>query len=326
MNPPSRDASARLSPVLLAGCFVLFFASGASGLIYEVIWTRQLLYVFGAAQKAVATVLAAFMGGLALGSMIGGPLADRSRRPLRLYGMVEIGVGLAALALPLLLGALDPLFRATYRALGYDSSIYAAARFLYVFTILLIPTTFMGATLPLLSRFVARSGRTLGSRLGALYTVNTAGAVAGVFGAGFVLIAAIGVRHTTWLAVGVNVVVGALAIAMARLVGEQPPAEEFPKSAKDAESAADAKSPEAAAANGASNGRSKTLLRWVLFSYGLSGAAALAYQVVWTRSLVFSFDVMKNTTYAFSGMLAVFLVGLALGSAIMNKRSKVILP
>jgi len=288
--------------------FLLFFASGASGLIYEVVWTRSLIYVFGAAQLAVATVLGAFMGGLALGSLIGGRFADRARRPLRVYGVIEIGVAAAALIFPWLLRALDPVFGATYRALGADSAVFAFLRFLYVFALLMIPTTLMGATLPLLSRFLARSRETLGSRIGALYAINTTGAVVGTFCAGFLLLAALGVRQTVWLAAAMNLLVGAAAIWIAGRLGPQAPAaeEEPPAAAAPPESAA----PEPVAAAG--------LLRLVLFSYFLSGAVALAYQVVWTRALVFSFEMMKNTTYAFSGMLTVFLIGLALGSALMT--------
>lgn len=309
-----RDGVGRYLPA----CYAMFFATGAGGLIYEVLWTRQLIYVFGATLLAVATVLAAFMGGLALGSILGGKRVDRSARPLRVYAVLEIGVGLAALLFPWLLKALDPLFRVMYQSLANNLAVYSAIRFVLCFVLLMIPTTMMGATLPALSRFVARSGSTLGSRLGSLYAVNTAGAVLGTFAAGFLLLAHFGVSHTNYIAVTINLVVGVLAWWLSGRIGPQPIGAEETDEAEAVESAPVV--PAAPSAPGVSPSPSPALLRFVLFSYFMSGLVALAYQVVWTRSLVFSFEVMKNTTYAFSGMLTVFLLGLALGSAVMTWR------
>jgi len=336
--PHSALAQERFSRYLPA-CYALFFASGASGLIYEVLWTRQLIYVFGATLLAVATVLAAFMGGLALGSALGGRRADRTSAPLQLYAFLEIGVGLAALLFPFLLKALDPIFRLMYQTVGESLTVFSAVRFVLCFILLLIPTTFMGATLPALSRFVVRSGDTLGSRLGSLYAVNTTGAVVGVFTAGFVLISALGVIGTNALAIAVNLGVGLLAFWLARKLGPLRAAALASESVSqsgiavglqsdqtdmtdptDRSDAPKGVAPARVSPSAHSIEPSPQLLRFVLFSYFLSGAVALAFQVVWTRSLVFSFEVMKNTTYAFSGMLTVFLIGLALGSALMTLR------
>lgn len=350
-SPRSHQASRR-DPLgrFLPLCYALFFASGASGLIYEVLWTRQLIYVFGATLLAVSTVLAAFMGGLALGSFLGGRKADRTDQPLRMYALLEIGVGVAALLFPFLLKALDPLFRLMYSSLGSNLAVFSAIRFVLCFALLLIPTTMMGATLPALSRFVARSGAKLGSRLGSLYAINTAGAVLGTFAAGFILLAHLGVSRTNFVAIAINIGVGLAALALSAKVGSQSTesgaagvSSEAGESGQDSEPALGKKlsggatnsaSPLAASPLGdspssaspladsplAASSNPARLLNAILISYFISGAVALAYQVVWTRSLVFSFEVMKNTTYAFSGMLTVFLVGLALGSALMTWR------
>lgn len=311
------DPAARRLAKFLPLCYALFFATGASGLIYEVLWTRQLIYVFGATLLAVSTVLAAFMGGLALGSVLGGRRADRADSPLRLYAILEIGVGVAALLFPFLLKALDPIFRLMYQSLAESLTVYSAVRFVLCFALLLIPTTFMGATLPALSRFVVRSGDTLGSRLGSLYAINTTGAVVGVFTAGFLLIATFGVNITNYLAAAINIGVGLIALWLAKQLGPQRPLEANSKNPTDPTDLTDLQ-PNTHPAPPEWVVPSPRLLNLVYVSYFLSGAVALALQVVWTRSLVFSFEVMKNTTYAFSGMLTVFLIGLALGSALMT--------
>ncbi|MGC8740560.1 MAG: fused MFS/spermidine synthase [Candidatus Sumerlaeaceae bacterium] len=282
---------------------VLFLMTGACGLIYQVAWQRYLLNLFGATLYSVSTVLAAFMGGLALGSILFGSLAEKTKHPLRLYGALEIGVGFAALAVPLLLKLLDPLFVAIYRQWGANFFAYSLIRFVLVFCILLIPTTMMGGTLPLLSKFVAPHGRRSGMRVGALYALNTFGAVVGTVLCGFYLIRSLGVSKTIEIAALLNVLagLGALGISIraqnledtedASSAHESPPAEELPETLQTVRRR-----------------------RLVLIAYFISGFAALGLEVVWSRALVFTFELLKNTTYSFTAMLAVFLVGIALGS------------
>jgi spermidine synthase len=285
---------------------VLFFCSGLSGLIYEVIWTRVLLTVFGATLYAVATVLAAFMGGLALGSLAGGRIADRVSRPLRLYGVLEVLVAVTALAVPFALDLLDPVYRWIYSAGDASFLQLSLIRFCLSFAVLLIPTTCMGATLPLLSRFLVRQGGTFGGRIGGLYAVNTTGAVAGTFVAGFVLIAALGVWGSMGLAAALSAAVGLLSIVASR---------RLEVAALVPEAVAE---PPVPASSGGETAHPAWLARLVLLTYAVSGFAALSFQVLWTRALVFSFDILKNTTYSFSAMLTVFLVGLAAGSGLMS--------
>ncbi len=287
--------------------YPFFFASGAAGLIYEIVWTRMLLAIFGAGLYAVCTVLAAFMAGLALGSWLLGRVSDRLGRPLRTYGALEIGIALAGAAMPLLMNGVTAVDGWIYAHLGGQFGILTAARFILAFLLLLIPTTMMGATLPVLSRFMVRRQAHLGLHVGSLYAVNTFGAVAGSFLAGFVLIASFGLLHSEWIAAGLNLFVAAGSLALSLMIERRPLSPGGPPVAATAGAPApptDAPPPHA--------------VQWVLWTALLSGAAALACQVLWSRSLVFSFEYLKNTTYSFSAMLTVFLAGLAVGAALIG--------
>lgn len=293
---------------------VIFVFSGATALVYEVVWTRQLTTFFGSTLYGVATVLSAFMGGLALGSYLFGKRADKMQRPLAVYGLLEIGIGLAALAFPFALKATQPIIGSFYATGGEGTFVfYSLARFAIVFVLLLVPTTFMGATLPIMSKAVTTNLEVLGRRVGGLYALNTAGAVLGVFAAGFFLLENLGIFKTTMLAVALDILIGVGCIVLGKKFFLIDLAEE-PPSAQPEVSVA----PPPTEALRETESYSPKILRLVLLSYMVSGFVALAYQVCWTRSLIFSFDRLKSTTYSFSGMLLVFLLGLAIGSALMQ--------
>lgn len=289
-----------------AAVFALFFCSGVSGLVYEVVWSRHLIYLFGATLYAVATVLASFMGGMALGSYIFGKYADRAKNNLRIYGWLQIGIGIAALALPIMLLLLDPIYKIAYRQFS-SFFILSLLRFALTFIVLLIPTTLMGGTLPVLSRFLVNKKDSLGLNIGALYSVNTLGAVLGCFITGFLLIEALGVRGATYLAVAINIGVGAVSILLAMRSGDETLAADRGQQVREI--------PEDVIEDAQ---KARRIVFAVLLSYAISGFIALSYQVAWSRALVFTFDIMKNTTYSFTAMLTVFLVGLAIGGAIMS--------
>lgn len=293
--------------------FILFLVTGAAGLIYQVVWQRYLLNVFGSTIYSISTVLSAFMGGLALGSLLFGRIADNSRNPLRIYGIIEILIGVSALAVPFLLRLMDPIFTAAYQNFGSNFFAYSILRFVFVFLILLIPTTMMGGSLPLLARFVAPLGARAGLRVGLLYALNTMGAVLGTIVSGFYLVRLLGVQRTVLVAVAINVIAGVLALLIARKTGEV--AVKTSPEADPADARVETLPPDAAAPAVPVD---PSTLRWVYLSYGISGFAALALEVVWSRALVFTFDLLKNTTYSFTAMLAVFLIGLAAGSAVMT--------
>lgn len=310
-NAPRTDATRpSWSPPRGAVVLALFLGSGFAGLVYEVIWSRMLTYVFGATLYAVSTVLAAFMGGLALGSFLFGRWVDRRRNPLLIYALLELGIAVSALAVPSLLRLVDPIYRTFYKSGEPPFHAITLVRLALTLAVLLIPTTLMGATLPVLSRWYGRVQERLGLSLGLLYAINTFGAVIGCYLTGFHGIAALGVRGMMFVAVGVNALVGAIALALSRAPGVEL------EPAGAAEPAAVAAAPDPAAS--VPHDVTPTTAQIVFWCYGISGAVALAYQVAWSRSLVFSFDQLKNTTYAFTAMLAVFLVGLAAGSALMT--------
>ena len=195
-----------------AAVAVCFFLSGATGLIYEVLWTRILGLVFGHTVFAITTVLAAFMAGLGLGSYWFGGIADRQGHPLRLYGVLEIGIGIYALLTPVFFSRAEGVYISLYRYFGLSFSAFSLAQFCLIFLILLLPTTLMGATLPVLSRFFVREIQGLGGQIGRLYALNTFGAVLGTYASGFHLIPLLGVRRTLLLAAVINIGIGILCV------------------------------------------------------------------------------------------------------------------
>ena len=168
--------------------------------------------VFGHTVFAVTTVLTAFMAGLGLGSWTFGRIADRQARPLRLYGLLEIGVGGFCLLVPVLLPVVERAYLALARSVSPSFLVFSLAQFVLVLALLLLPTTLMGATLPVLSRLFVTEPGTLGRRVGSLYALNTFGAVVGTALAGYVLLPALGMRATLTLAALVNLAVGGLIV------------------------------------------------------------------------------------------------------------------
>src|ERR1043165_1135364 len=192
---------------VISFCFIL---SGATGLIYEVLWARMLGLVFGATTLAVSTVLAAFMGGLALGSALAGKLAHRSTKPLSTYGLIEIGIAAYALLVPLLFRLVDHLYALIWQQLHPGYFAFSLWRFVLSGVVLLVPTTLMGATLPVLSAAILSSSDS--NSVTRLYACNLAGAILGTLAAGFVLLPALGVRTTIAVAAVINLIVGTIAI------------------------------------------------------------------------------------------------------------------
>lgn len=290
MNPP-RSGSL---PVILS----LFLISGATSLVYEVVWLRQLILIFGSTQFATSTILSTFMGGLALGAFLAGRwLIGKNARPLRIYGVLEIGIGLYALIVPFLFDNLSPIYRAIWNAGASESFVVLSlAKFVGIAAVLLPPTVLMGASLPVLARQVADDPDRIGGKVGTLYAINTFGAVVGVFTAGFLLVPGIGVQRTLWVTAFVNVVLGLAAIALA---GRIRPVLAGEVSAEPA-SSDDPRGPRSFS------------VRVVLLAFAVSGFGALVLEVAWTRVLAL---VMGSSVYAFSLMLLAFLAGLAMGSA-----------
>jgi len=288
--------------LLLVGLFCFFF-SGAAGLIYQVVWTRMLTQIFGNTTYAIATVLSAFMAGLAIGSYVFGQIADRGKNDFLLYGLLEAGVGIYGFLVPWIFSAAQKIYGPIFGLNENYPFLFNLVLFFLSFVLLVFPTLLMGATLPVLSRFFVRSFAQFGRRVGDLYATNTLGAVIGCAAAGFVLIPTLGMQKTVFVAAGANLLIAAVILVVDRL-REKTPVESV------AETAAEAAAEKAAEAEP----QSSSMLRWVLLtSFALSGFASLVYENAWTRALTL---VIGSSIYSFSTMLVTFLVGLALGGFI----------
>jgi spermidine synthase len=288
---------------MLVALVVLFFLSGICGLVYQTLWLRLLSLVFGVTIYAASTVLASFMGGLALGTMAAGRLSERVRSPLAWFGATEIAIGLTALATPPALEAVAAIWVALQARLPEQPWAFTLARVLCSAVVLVVPASLMGATLPLVVRSSLSRGSLVGPRVGLLYAANTSGAIAGALLTGFVLIGAFGIASTFRLAAGLNALVGvsALVLAWRRRGAVRSQAPGGPASTLEP-----VRLVQAAA------GRRSLDVALVPAVFAVSGFAALALEVVWFRMLVLF---TPATTYAFTTMLAAVLLGIALGSA-----------
>jgi spermidine synthase len=303
---PPRPTS-RATPSLRGAVLALFVASGAAGLIYQVVWSRELVLVFGNTTQAVATIVTAFMAGLGFGSLVGGRLADTSVRPLRLYGLVELAVAAMAALLPLAFHGLAEVYRGVWPSLVERPGQLAGVRFGLAIAAVAPATFLMGMTLPLLTRYLVRTLDEAGARLGELYAANTIGAMAGTLLGGFVLIELLGLRLTSYLAVVLNVVAGSGALLLSRRWESAPDTGEAP------------------AADGGRRSRPEVprefrpRRRVVLAATFVSGFVSLALEVLWTRMLA---EGTGSSIYIFTTILAIFLAGIALGSFLYRRYSR----
>jgi spermidine synthase len=291
---------------LLPTLVSLFFLSGISALIYQVLWLRLLALTFGVTIYAASTVLASFMAGLALGSFVAGRLVDRAYNPLLWYGLAEVFVGLLALPTAAALAGIERLYATFYPALPHAFVPLTLVRFSFSFVILIVPTTLMGATLPIAVKSSLLRAEGLGQRVGLLYATNTAGAIVGTLLTGFYLIGGIGVDASLRLAAALNLLVGVAAV-VASLA--------FKRQQAEAAGRLRATDPSNAAANSADIAVLERVRGLVLLVFALSGFASLALEVIWFRLLALFLEV---TTYAFTVMLATFLCGIAAGSYLIT--------
>ncbi|MCA9553774.1 MAG: fused MFS/spermidine synthase [Myxococcales bacterium] len=284
---------------------VCFFLSGAAALILQVLWTRMLGHVFGATALAVSTTLTVFMAGLALGSHLGGKRAPKLKRPLLAFAVLETAVGAYGLAVPTMFELLPAVQRSVGLELGFWG--YALFRFVMVAVILALPTTAMGATLPILAQGVVERSERMAAQVGTLYAANTFGAVAGAFAAGFWLIPELGIETTVYLAAAIDLTVAVLVVTLfsvggrallLRRVGE-----------RGADEVLEELEPQPHLPV------TPAVERATLFVFAASGAAAMALEVLWTRAVGV---VIGASTYSFTLILTTFLVGLAVGAAVTS--------
>lgn len=288
---------------LLGPLTVSLVLSGASGLIYQVVWFRFLGLTFGVTAYASSAVLAAFMAGLALGSFISGAIADKLKRPLFAYGIVEVIIGLSGLASLPAFELLQPLYRWLAVSVTDSLPVISTVRFGLAFAIMLLPTTAMGATLPFIVKSSVARSEAVARNVSLLYAANTFGAIAGAYMAGFFLIGTFGITVTTAIAAGFNLVVG-IGWILANSVKGAPATTAAPKAVTEP-----SKPPVPSIL--LSETARKKVQAAVLVSYGISGGVALAYEVIWTRVLS---GIVLGTVYAFSIMLCATLAGIAVGS------------
>jgi spermidine synthase len=278
---------------------VCFFVSGFAALLYQTAWTREFGFLFGTSELAVVAVLAAYMGGLALGAAIASRFVGRLARPVLAYGLMELGIAAGALGVPLGIQLIQGIYLSVAGGLEAPPETIALSTALFhlvgAFVVLVPCTALMGATLPLLARYAVSEDAQVGPRIGILYAVNTAGAIGGTLVAAFVFLPEFGLRHTVYIGVACNAIVFLTAAALARgIAGMQ----------ADAASARPI---------------TPRPFHWILPAMTISGAVSFVYEVLWTRLLS---QVLGGSTAAFASMLSSFLLGIALGSALASRLAK----
>lgn len=293
------SASQRPPGWLLPLLLLLFFGSGVCALVYQVMWLRLLALVFGVTVYAASTVLAGFMAGLGVGSFVAGRLASRITRPLAAFGIAEALVGVTAFVSPVVLDGLTRVWVSVHPSLPDSLAAITIIRFIVAFLVLIVPTSLMGATLPLVIKSAVARQERIGGRIGLLYAINTTGAIVGALVAGFYLISEVGVELSFRLAAIGNIVIGIIALVAAYgLPAHQPHAPHQPDR-PDQPHQPDQPSP-----------GQRQIVLWTFF---VSGMMSLALEIIWFRMLVMF---LRPTAYAFTIMLACVLAGIALGSAL----------
>ncbi len=282
-----------------------FFLSGVSGLVYQIVWVRMLTRYLGSTTAATATVLCVFMGGLAVGAFIGGKIADRVRARLLGYAVLEIGIALSALLSSFaIMAVLGGYYVALYDTFGRSYLYLTTVRVLFSMMCLLLPTVLMGATLPILVAFVSHHRSHFQHGLGRLYSVNTFGAVLGVLITGFFLVGNIGESSSLLVAALLNLIAACVAYMLQARSSTGTDISQTP-SHVGGEALVPVAYP-------------RVIRFWSRTTIFVSGFTALSYEIIWTRLLLLP---LKTSIYAFSFMLALFLVGIAFGSWLSTRFS-----
>ncbi len=278
-----------------------FFLSGFAGLVYEISWIRKASLTFGSTTFAVSTVLAVFFLGLACGSYLFGRIGQRTLQPLRLYALIEIGLGLFAAASPYLFDLIEGLYGPIYRALAGHVVILFLARGALVSLVILPPTILMGSTLPLFCRQFVRSDAKVANSVGALYGVNTLGAALGCLAAGLLLLPTLGLQATIQVGAALNILCG-VAVWLLPITKNRPPQLQ--------------PDPEQSANRGVIERFTATQLPIAVLFFSV-GFVALGSEVLWTRYL--RLLTRQNSVYTYTVTLTVVLVGIVLGSFVASR-------
>jgi len=272
----------------------LFFLSGVSGLIYEVLWMKLLSRLFGVSSFATGTVLSVFMLGLALGSFLFTDVSRKFKSPVKVFIWLEIGIALSALAIPHMLTLISASYAVSIGDISPTFAEISIYRLIGSLIVLTVPTVLMGGTLPIMSKILYRKGK-LGSDVAALYSANTFGAVIGAVFAGFFLIDRLGILFSNYAAIAINLLV----VFIAALSRHKPRRNVacVPKTTE------------------VRIGKNSQVF-WLILATTISGFVSLGLETIWTR--IFSL-MFHNTVYAFSTILATFLFGIAMGSFLVKK-------
>lgn len=273
--------------------YLLFFLSGSSGLIYEIIWNRKLTLIFGGTVYAVSTILTVFFTGLALGAFLIGRAMDRGRDPISTYVILELLIGSFGLSSPWIFLGIEKIYFYIHPLVDAGLPGLTAIRFVLSFVALLLPTTLMGATLPVLVKLVVKADERVAFGAGRLYAVNTLGAALGTILSAIVLIPLVGVDGSLYLAGTINLTIGIAAFFVLRRASAS--SVEPPRSA---------------------GYRHTGMQKYLLALFCVVGFLSMAYQVAWVRLLI---QVTGSTVYTFGLMLSVFIVGVGLGSEIATR-------
>jgi predicted membrane-bound spermidine synthase len=277
--------------------FAFFVISGTCGLVYEVTWGKYLALFLGNTSLAYMCILAGYMGGLALGSFIIGSASTRIRRPLALYGWLEIAIGLYAIAFPFFIHRVESLVLSQAASLGFGTPAWAGLKLAVSLAVLLLPTVLMGGTFPLLMKHYRPATARQEDKAEWLYTANCAGAVVGGMLAGFLWIPQIGMSHTLWYVGLANAILVLAAVALGMAPSRAETQAEVPGNADVATK------------------KSRRLLRPVYVAIAVSGATSMIYELVWIRIFAIA---LGGTTYAFALMVSAFITGIAIGSLLVG--------
>jgi len=279
---------------------LLFFCSGATALVYEVIWSKYLSLLFGSTIQAQTVVLAVFMGGLALGNKLFGNRADVARRPLVVYGLVEIAIGLYAFCFSSIYTLAERGFAGVGAGLVEHPGWLLLVKGILSIALLLGPTILMGGTLPMLAAWLQQNTSDAGRRSARFYSTNSLGAVCGSGLAGFVLVQWLGLRSTLAVTAAINVVIGLIAVAIGRRPSVLPAAEPKPTDLASAASEPAVTPPQ--------------VFAWGCVLVALTGAVSMGLEVLASRCLSL---ILGASLQVFGLVLMAFILGIALGSAVI---------
>lgn len=276
---------------------ILFIISGAAALSYQIVWFKFLALFLGNTTYTQTVVLATFMGGLAIGAALWGRKSDSARNPLKLYALLELGIGIYCLLYPWFLSLLEGLFLQTVHTMNLpsDGSTVLVLKFLTSLATLLLPTILMGGTLPILVRFLSQTIEDSGKNVATLYFLNSFGAVAGSLICGFFLIPAVGLSTSIYSVSVINIAVALIALGLSRGQAVEPAPVE----------PAEAIQPE----------HTERQVSLAILTAGTSGFAAMVYEVTWVRLLI---PILGSSTYSYTLMLVGFITGITVGSWIVS--------